>query len=60
MMNWEKRLREFAEGKPTVLDPVALADYIAGLKKYIKDLEEKNERLGRLRIVGNTPVERDR
>lgn len=56
-MNWEKRLREFAEGKPTVLDPVALADYIASLKKYIKDLEEKNERLGRLRIVNTNPVD---
>lgn len=59
-MNWEKRLREFAEGKPTVLDPVALADYIAGLKKYIKDLEEKNDRLGRLRVVNTPAVERDK
>ena len=44
-MNWENRLREFADGKPTTLDPKALADYIADLKKYIKDLEEKVERL---------------
>lgn len=48
-MNWEKRLREFAEGKPMTLDPLAIADYIAQLKKYIKDLEEKNERLGKLK-----------
>jgi hypothetical protein len=48
-VNWEKRLREFAEGKPMTLDPKAIADYIAQLKKYIKDLEEKNERLGKLK-----------
>lgn len=48
-MNWEKRLREFAEGKPMTLDPLAIADYIASLKRYIKNLEEKNERLGKLK-----------
>lgn len=49
MMNWEKKLREFADGKPTTLDPLALADYIAELKKKIKELEERNERLGRMK-----------